>query len=86
TLGYEITITEFTPFRVGETVGLPLYGIDWAYAWKVNAPDFSIAYFQLGRGEVGDPLATWSDVVLFGELNRLKPAHTTITLAPVPGE
>lgn len=78
TLGYTITITQFSPFRVGMTVGLPLYGEAWAYAWQVNAPTYSVEYFRVGRDLVGEPLATWGNTILQSELTRLKPAQTVL--------
>jgi uncharacterized protein YmfQ (DUF2313 family) len=79
TLGYDITITQFAPFRVGvSTVGSPLYGDAWAFAWQVNVPQFTIDYFAVGKGTVGEPLATWGNTVLQCELQRLSPAHTTV--------
>lgn len=79
TLGYTITIDQFSPFRVGiSTVGTPLYGEAWAFAWQVNAPQFSISYFSVSISAVGEPLATWGNTVLQCELRRLAPAHTTV--------
>jgi uncharacterized protein YmfQ (DUF2313 family) len=79
TLGYDITITQFSPFRVGvSTVGTPLYGEAWAFAWQVNAPQFTISYFGVSISAVGEPLATWGNTVLQCELQRLAPAHTTV--------
>jgi uncharacterized protein YmfQ (DUF2313 family) len=79
TLGYDVTVEQFSPFRVGaNTVGQPLYGADWAFAWQVNAPQFSISYFAVDVSAVGEPLATWGNTVLQCELRRLAPAHTTV--------
>lgn len=79
TLGYDITIEQFAPFRVGASrVGTPLYGEAWAFAWQVNAPEFSISYFAVDVSAVGEPLATWGNTVLQCELRRLVPAHTTV--------
>lgn len=81
-LGYEITITEFNPFRVGEdAAGDPLYGEDWAYAWQVNAPEESVKYFAAGEGAAGEPLATWGNSLLECVISRLKPAHTIVIFA-----
>lgn len=77
-LGYTITITQFAPFRVGRPVGQPIYGTAWAWAWQVNAPQFTVEKFSVGRDAVGEPLARWGNTVLQCELNRLKPAHTTL--------
>lgn len=77
-LGYAITITEFAPFRVGMTVGLPLYGEAWAYAWEVHTPEFSVHYFLVGTDTAGNPLASWGDTILQCELQRIKPGHTIL--------
>lgn len=77
-LGYEITITQFAPLKVGQVVGTPLYGAAWAFAWQVNAPTFTIERFLVGRDAVGEPLAQWGNTVLQCELQRLAPAHTTL--------
>lgn len=75
-LGYTITITEFTPYRVGRPIGVPIYGDDWAHVWEVNAPAFTTRYFRAGVDTAGTPLADWSGGVLACELGRIKPGHT----------
>lgn len=78
-LGYDITITQFTPFRAGVSrVGTPLYGLAWAFAWQVNAPSITVTYFRAGKSAVGEPLAVVGNSVLQCELTRLAPAHTTV--------
>ncbi len=77
-LGYDITITQFAPFRAGvSTAGQPCCNAAWAYAWQVNAPQFSIDYFTAGDA-AGEPLASWGSTVLQCEIERLAPAHTTV--------
>lgn len=80
-LGYEITITEFSPFVAGDDAGDPVYGDDWAYAWQVNAPEESVSYFAAGEGSAGDPLASWGNQLLECVISRLKPAHTIVIFA-----
>lgn len=77
-LGYDITIDEFAPFRVGMPVGLPIIGDAWAHAWQVNAAGFTIHYFQVGVDVVGNPLASWTNTILECELQRIKPGHTIL--------
>ena len=77
-LGYTITITQFAPFRVGQTVGQPIYGDAWAHAWQVNAPAITVNAFRVGIDTVGEPLAQWGNTVLQCELQRLAPAHTVL--------
>lgn len=80
-LGYAITITEYAPFRFGMAFGNPLNGEAWAYAWQVNAPQFTIDYFQFGASAFGEPFASWGNAVLQCELMRLKPAHTVLNFS-----
>lgn len=80
-LGYVITITEFTPFCFGQSFGQPMCGEDWAHTWQVNAPSFSIQYFEFGTSGFGEPFAYWSNNVLQCELQRLKPAHTQLNFS-----
>lgn len=76
--GFAITITEFSPFTAGSTVGAPIYGSDWAYAWQVNAPLNTITTFRAGQSAAGEPLRAWGNDRLECLLTRYKPAHTTI--------
>src|ERR1700733_6018206 len=78
TIGYTITITQFTAWTVGMVVGLPLYGTAWSFAWQVNAPRFSVQYFEVGHDTVGEALATWGNTTLQCEIQRLAPAHTVV--------
>jgi uncharacterized protein YmfQ (DUF2313 family) len=78
TLGYDITIEQFAPSRFGRTFGSSFGGTAWAFAWQVNAPQFTVATFNFGTGYFGDPFASWGNTVLQCELQRLAPAHTTI--------
>lgn len=77
TLGYAITVTEFTPRRFGAQFGTPMYGTAWASAWQVNVPSITIAYRKFGD-LFGEPYAAWGNQVLSCELNRIKPAHTAL--------
>lgn len=77
-LGYAITITEFAPFRFGMSFGLPLNGDAWAYAMQINAPEFTIDYFELGTSGFGESFASWGSTVLQCELTRIQPAHVAL--------
>ncbi|MBV1835665.1 YmfQ family protein [Acetobacter estunensis] len=76
-LGYAITITEFTPSRFGNKFGMTFGGDDLAYTWQVNVPNFSITRLTFGD-QFGKPFASWGDTVLQCELTRVKPAHTVL--------
>jgi uncharacterized protein YmfQ (DUF2313 family) len=73
--GFIITITEFTPFTVGMTVADPIYGVDWVFAWQVNAATTTVVYFKMTSG-VNEALAAWGNQLLECLINRYKPAHT----------
>lgn len=78
-LGYAVSVTQFAPFRFGQsTFGTPMYEPDWAFAWQVNAPTFSVHNFQFGTDTFGEPFAYWSNNVLQCELQRYAPAHTHV--------
>lgn len=78
-LGYEITITEFRPFRAGMSkAGDPLTNGDWVYAWRINAPETTIIEFKAGLSAAGEALRTWGNDTLECKINQLKPAHTIV--------
>lgn len=84
-LGYDISITEFLPFRAGAgEAGAPLYGEDWIFAWQVNAPEESVRFFRAGEGGAGEALASWGNELLECVISRLKPAHTIVLFAYLP--
>jgi uncharacterized protein YmfQ (DUF2313 family) len=74
--GFIITITEFQPLRVGFRAGDRCYGIAWAFAWQVNAPEETVRIFRAGQSFAGEPLASWGNAILECVTSRLKPAHT----------
>lgn len=81
-LGYTVTVTQFTPFRMGQQrMGCQLGTQDWAFTWRVNAPAETITYFSMGQSYMGQPLASWGNAVLECELNVIKPAHTYLNFA-----
>jgi uncharacterized protein YmfQ (DUF2313 family) len=86
TLGYTITIDQFAPFRAGyNRAGDPDNSEAWAFAWRVNAPLFTVAFFHVGSSAVGEPLASWGSSVLECELERMSPAHTTLIINNTAG-
>lgn len=81
-LGVTITITEFRPARVGfASVGDPIRGLPWSFAWRVNAPATTVSYARSGFASAGDALATWGNETLECVFQRLKPAQTTVIFA-----
>jgi len=86
-LGYEITVTEYRPFRVGENaVGDNLYGEDWIFTWAVRAPEIaSPVYFRVGLSTVGESLVTYTiNNELECAINNVKPAHTNLLFIYYP--
>ena len=78
-LGYDITITTFRPARAGiARAGDRLYGGDWNYAWRVNAPAVTVSYAVAGLTAAGDPVASWGNKILECRLSQMKPAESTL--------
>lgn len=81
-LGYEITITEFRPFRAGLSVaGDALTNGDWVFTWQVNAPETTVVEFRAGLSVAGERLRTWGNSALECKINQIKPAHTIAIFA-----
>ena len=81
-LGFDITITEFRPFRAGmNAAGDAVRGFNWWHAWRVNAPETTIVSFRAGSSAAGEPLRTWGNELLECAISRLKPAHTIVIFA-----
>lgn len=76
-LGFDVTISEFRPFRAGRSAaGDPLTNGDWVYAWRVNAPETTVIPFRAGQSVAGEPLQAWGNDALECKINRLKPAQS----------
>lgn len=87
-LGYAIEIEEHRPFRVGDRIGVPVNGPDWAFAWTVLVRPFEGVFEEgefLAHFRAGDPVER--RLVGFGQLDveciisRAAPAHTTVLFA-----
>lgn len=78
-LGYGITITNYAPFRCGQSrCGQQLGNADWFFAWSVNAPLNTVVRFAAGQSAAGEPLGSWNNNVLECELKAVAPAHTVL--------
>lgn len=77
-LGYTITIDEFSPFTVGDTVGMNLLGPQWAFVWQINAPSITESYFTTGGNAAGDALSSYDAGELVCRITRDAPAETTV--------
>lgn len=81
-LGYEVTIEEFRPFRAGMSVaGDSLTNGDWVFTWRVRAPEVTIITFRAGLSVAGEALRTWGNDTLECKINQLKPAHSLALFA-----
>lgn len=76
-LGYTVTVSEFAPFRCGQSrAGQPTGTQDWFFTWQINAPLNTVTYFTAGQAAAGQALESWGNAVLQCELMSIKPAHT----------
>ena len=81
-LGYTITVTEFSPFQAGHSAaGDALSNDDWTFVWQVNASEVSIVEFAAGRSSAGEALRSWGNELLECVISRYKPAHTNVLFA-----
>jgi len=79
-MGFVITITEFKEWSVGDSVDAPLYGFDWNFAWRVNAPAVTAQEWSVDS-TVDDPFAIWFEGLLLERaLLDDKPAHTILLI------
>lgn len=78
-LGYAVSVTCYTPFRMGQQrMGQPLGGPEWAHTWAINAPLTTVTSFRMGISFMSEPLQTWGNTLLQIELSEIKPAHTIL--------
>ncbi|TBV12746.1 YmfQ family protein [Stutzerimonas kirkiae] len=78
-LGYEVTITEFRPPRVGMVrAGDPVAGEGWTSAWRVNAPAVTVFRAVAGTAAAGEALSVWGNKSLECRLSAMQPAHATL--------
>ena len=76
-IGYAITITEFRAHTVEDDVNYALYGVEWNFAWQVNAALNTVTDITVDS-TVNDPIAAWGNALLECVIKRLKPAQTTV--------
>lgn len=85
-LGYSVSIDEFSAFRCGDTCGKPCFDDQWAHVWRMNIlplsydlpeDQFYIAQFRCGDS-CGKPLRGWGAINLECLVNRFKPAHSAV--------
>lgn len=76
-LGYAITVSEFSEHSVVHDVEHPLYSAAWNFAWQVNAALNTVNDITV-EASTEDPLAAWGNSLLECVIKRLSPAHTNV--------
>jgi len=79
-LGFVVTVSEFRAQDVNDDVDYPIYGVEWNFAWQVNAPLNTVGEFDV-EGTANDALAWWGNEQLECVLRPLRPAHTQVLFA-----
>lgn len=80
-IGFEIDIIEFAPFRLGaSSCGDPITGPEAPFLWQVRAPGTTTTLFQMGQNAMGDALGTFGNQPLSCAMSSRKPAHTQLFL------
>lgn len=80
-LGFAITITEFTPTNILADVMAMMFTQEWFYAWQINVQaGWNYAYAQADiNSTVMEPLSRWNQNVDFeNALREDAPAHTKV--------
>ena len=78
-LGYAITITQYAPFRAGQsTAGQPCNSSVWANTWAIHAPLNTVVSFRAGASAVGEALNSWGNAELQCSMEKIAPAHTLL--------
>jgi len=81
-LGYTVTIADFSSEAEAIAAGISYTGDGWAYTWVVHvAAGTVVTPFRVGTGAVGDPLASWGIEELECLIKRYAPAHTIVFFA-----
>lgn len=78
-LGFTATIDEFLPTYAGSAyAGMPLYGSDWAYAWRINLTGGPTGdtWLRSGTGHSGDRIRNVTAIETM--VQKFAPAHTII--------
>lgn len=78
TLGYVLTITQFTSSHFGQPFGNPFCNTTWDHVWQVNAPTFTVQHFTFGQSGMGEFFSSFGNTVLQCEIQRLAPAQSTV--------
>jgi uncharacterized protein YmfQ (DUF2313 family) len=78
-LGFSISITNYAPFRCGQSrAGQPVGGVEWFFTWSVNASANTVIRFSAGQSGAGEPLGSWGSAVLQSQLAAVAPGHAIL--------
>ncbi|WP_043632638.1 YmfQ family protein [Chromobacterium haemolyticum] len=78
-LGFSITVTNYAPFRCGQSSsGQAVGSVDWHHTWSITAASNTINHFAAGASASGEPLSVWGNAILQSILQRIAPAHTIL--------
>lgn len=81
-LGYQVTITEYRPFRAGfSAAGDILTNDQWLNHWMVDAAETAVVEFSAGQSAAGEPVRSWGEDQLECPIEQLKPAHTVVNFS-----
>lgn len=80
TLGYVITINEFTPFNTELDTEQGITDELWQFVWQVNSPSTTVRELTTSD-DTEMATAVWGNTLLEGVINRYKPAHTYVIFA-----
>lgn len=76
-LGFEITITEHSPFQAGKSAAGQACNTELSrFIWTVHGPATTKRVFKAGISTAGEPLQKSSNTLLECAMHRLKPDHT----------
>ena len=76
-LGYSVTVSNFAPFRMGQSsMWQQLGDQSWFFTFAINDYTNTITPFQMGQSACGEPLSYWGNSVLECEIKEIAPAHT----------
>ena len=78
TLGFTVTVTEYTEWSVRDDVESAFNHTDWRFVWRVNAALFLAGEWTVGSDVEAAFSLNWFRVLLESALVRHKPAHTIL--------
>lgn len=79
-LGFTISITEFTAHSVDDSVDDLLYSEDWNFAWQVNASLGDVSVLTVDS-YADEPFSAWGSALLECVFKRQAQAHSDVIFA-----